>query len=92
MKADLPLCYMRKWILGIISSVSKKFRIELVSNINSSTIKNFIRSQIENDNVIISNEWQTYNWLNELFSVYQDKVHIHEAHDFGHGLEFADYI
>ena len=66
-------------VLGIISSVSKKFRIEVVSNRNSSTIKTFIRRHIETGNVIVSHGWQAYNWLNEPSSGYQHKV-------YGHGL------
>ena len=61
---------MQIWVLGIISSVSKKFRIEVVSNRNSATIKNFIRRHIETGNVIFSDGWQAYNWLNEPSSGY----------------------
>lgn len=86
------LCGMQIWLLGIISSVLKMFRIEVVSNRNSSTIKNFIRRHIETGNVIFSDGWQAYNWLNEPSSGYQHKVHIHGAHDFGYGLESIAHI
>ena len=59
------LCGTQIWVLGIISSVSKKFRIEVVSDRNTSTIKSFINRHIETGNVIVSDGWPSYNWLSE---------------------------
>ena len=67
------------WILGIIDTSSKEFRIEGSISRNSETLKKFINKIVKSGNTIISDHWVGYDFLDRMDSGY---THI----KFNHGM------
>jgi len=70
------------WVIGIIYSLNKKFRIEIIEDRNSESIKSFIKRHISTGNIIVCDGWMGYNWLDSNQWGYVHRKHIHGAHDF----------
>ena len=64
------------WVCGIINSLTKKYRVEVIENRNADTLEDFIRRFIFTGNIIVSDGWLGYNWLNANNSGYIHKVHM----------------
>ena len=80
------------WVCGIINFSTKNYRVGVIQNRNADTLDDFIRRFIFTGNIIVSNGWPGYNWLNENNSGYRHKVHVHGQDDFGFGLESTSII
>ena len=80
------------WVCGIINSLTKKYRLEVIENRNADNLEDFIRRFIFKWNIIVIDGWLGYNWLNANNSGYHHKVHVHRQHDFGFGSESTSII
>ena len=68
------------WLLGVINNTTKQFRIVGTLTRDANAISKFIKKFICPGNIIITDSWQAYNWLNEPNSGYS---HINFNHSFG---------
>ena len=80
------------WLLGIIDTASKDFRIEPVLNRDAETLKQFITRNVAKGNFIITEGWAGYNFLDSNDSGYTRKRHDHGDSDFGYGRESTSHI
>ena len=80
------------WLLGIINNNTKDFRIEGAYNRDTNTLSNFISTYVEKGNVIISDGWQGYNYLNSHDSGYQHLTFMHINGIFGQGIQSTSHI
>ena len=72
--------------MGIIDNESKQIRLEASLNRDSNTIKKFINKFIGYGNIIVSDGWSAYSWIDDNNSGYSHITHIHSGGDFGLGL------
>lgn len=76
-------------VIGLIDIGTKNIRLELVKQRNTEIIKNILHHFGKN-NTIISDGWETYDWIG--YHNYHHIVHVHGRHDFGHGNEYTSHI
>jgi hypothetical protein len=69
------------WLVGIINTQTKDFRLIPVYNRNYTILKNIITKFVEKGNVLISDAWAGYNGFSSA-----DSGYIHIVHNHGHGL------
>lgn len=79
------------WVIGAINTITKTFRIEPIKERNSSIIKTFINSYIEEGNHLICDGWGGYNVIDQM-NGYSKEVHNRGAGDFGIGIYSTSYI
>lgn len=93
MKPFFAIQYKKKiWLIGLINTPTKYFRIEEVTERTTNNIEKIIRHNISECNNIITDDITSSNWLNNGNSGYNHIIHIHLQNDFGHGEESTSYI
>lgn len=80
------------WVIGIINTHNKNLRLEVSYTRNADIIKKIIKTHIQTGNIIISDGWSGYHWLDQPFSGYIHSTHNHAAGDFGLGLDSTSHI
>ena len=80
------------WLVGLIDTNTKYFRIEAVKERDTETMERIICHHIGKGNNIITDGWGSYNWLDNPRFGYRRIIHIHGLHDFGFGNESTSYI
>ena len=80
------------WVIGIIDIATRKIRLEYVNNRNTDTIKKIINAHIKKGNIIVSDSWGGYAWLNDENSGYIHSTHIHAQGNFGNGNDSTSHI
>ena len=83
------------WLLAVINSQSKVFRIEGTFIRDATTIAKFIQiyiEKIEKRNAIVSDMWGGYRFLDEANSGYTHISHNHHNGIFGTGLQSTSHI
>ena len=80
------------WVIGIINTITKKFRLELSFTRDASVLKNIIQKHIKKGNVIVSDAWAGYNWLSDAQFGYAHHVHNHGHGDFGLGIDSTSHV
>ena len=73
------------WVLNIINTVNKDFRINVTLSRDTPNLKKFITYFVPPGNNIITDGWSSYNFLNELG--YSRLEHNHGRHSWGYGYE-----
>ena len=79
------------WILWVINTQTKEFRLEATLDRSEVTLKKFITKYIEEGNSIITYGCSGYNFLNNNPSYYHI-THIHGGGDFGFGIQSTSHI
>lgn len=77
------------WVLNIINTATKEFRIMVTLNRDTANLKKFITYFVPAGNNIITDKWSAYNFLNELG--YRRVEHDHGRHDWGYGYESTSH-
>ena len=80
------------WLIGLINTETKDFRIEAVLERNSEILEKIIRHHVSIGNNIITDGWSGYNWMDNPNSGFHRIIHVHGLHDFGHGAESTSHI
>ena len=80
------------WVIGIINTINKKIRLEVSYNRNTNVIKKIIKAHIATGNIITSEGWGGYSWIDQPFSGYIHSTHNHGNGDFGTGVESTSHI
>ena len=70
------------WVIGIINTHTKKLRLELSFERDTSTMKKIIKNLVQTGNIIVTDGWSAYLWLDLPFSGYIHSKHNHGAGDF----------
>ena len=50
-------------------------------------MKKIIRCHIKTGNIIVSDDWRSYHWLDDPYSGHVLSIHIHGTGDFGVGSD-----
>ena len=70
------------WVIGIINTHNKFLRMEFPTlEMLIDIIKKIIKTQLQAGNIIVSDSWSGYHWLDEPFSGYIHSIHNHEDGD-----------
>ena len=69
-------------VIGIINTIDKTIRLEVLYNLDEQAIKKIINTHIETGNNIISDGWVIYSWVYRPYSGYIYINHIHGVQDF----------
>ena len=80
------------WLLGIIRLSTKEFRIEAIFERDTATIKKVISKFVDKGNTIISDGWNSYNYLDNSEGGYIHVKHIHSSGSFGAGILSTSHI
>ena len=80
------------WLIGLVNTRNKNFRIEAVKSRDSDILEKIIRHHVGIGNNIVTDGWGAYNWMNSLNSGYHRIIHIHGHHDFGYGAESTSHV
>ena len=80
------------WVIGIIDTQSLNIRIEVSFDRGTATMKKIISKHIEQGNIIISDLWPAYNFLDDTNSVYRHITHNHLNGSFGVVANSSAYI
>ena len=81
------------WVIGIINTHNKFLRMEFPTlEMLIDIIKKIIKTQLQAGNIIVSDGWSGYHWLDEPFSSYIHSTHNHGAGDFWLGLDSTSHI
>ena len=80
------------WLIGLINTRNKNFRIEAVKIRDSHILEKIIRHHVGKGNNVVTDRWGVYNWINSHNSGYNRIIHIHEYHDFGYGAESTSHV
>lgn len=80
------------WLIRLINTNTKYFRIEAVKEWNSEILEKIIRHHNGRGNTIITDGWPSYSWLNQNKSGYHHIVHILGRHDFGFGEQSTSHV
>ena len=73
------------WVIGIIDTKSLNIRIEVSFYRDTTTMKKIISKHIEQGNIIISDLWKAYNFLDDAKSGYRNITQNHYIGSFGIG-------
>ena len=79
------------WLLGIVNTTTKQFRVEGTYSRDGNTITKIISKHIASGNFIITDGWSDYNYLDNDNSGYANIKHNHGG-DFGLGRESTSHI
>ena len=71
------------WVVGLINIDTNSIRLEVVENRNSETMKEIIIKHAGEGNIINSDSWSAYNFLDNSDSGYQHNVYNHSNGIFG---------
>ena len=81
------------WVVGVIKNNNLNlFRCNITTIRDSQYLNNFIRSLIQPGNVIVSEGWSTYSFLNNINSGYNNLTFNHGHGNFGHGINTTSHI
>lgn len=80
------------WALGIINTHNKKFRLEITKIRNNEILAKFVYIHVKPKNIIVSDGWWGYTFLNNNNRGYDHHVHNHGHGDFGTGYDSTSYI
>ena len=80
------------WVIGLINTVSKEFRLIPTFKRDSIALKEIIHKYVKRGNYIISDGWQGYSWISEPNSGYYHITHVHGHGQFGYGDESTSHI
>ena len=80
------------WLIGLINTRNKKFRIEAVKRRDSEIMQKIIKQHIGTGNNIVTDGWGAYGWMDANNSGYNRIIHIHGHHDFGYGEESTSHV
>ena len=81
-----------KRLIGIINNRSREIRREIVDNRTTETMKNIINRYIPKGNIIVTDDFASYRWLDDPSSGYAHSVHNHGHGNFGSGLDSTSHI
>ena len=84
--------YEQIWLIGLINTRNKNFRIEAVKSRDSHILEKIIRHHVGTGNNVVTDRWGAYNWMNSHNSGYNRIIHIHGHHDFGYGSESTFHV
>ena len=81
------------WVISLIDTSSHKIRLEISKDRNTETMKKIIIIK-HNDigNIIITDSWLAYNWLDELNNGYVNIKYNHSTGGFSSGLNSSSII
>ena len=82
----------QQWVVGLVNTSTNAFRIELEDSRDASNLKAIINKHILNGNVIVTHQWNGYNFLNLNDSEYTHIVHNHSRGSFGMGIASTSRI
>ena len=77
------------WVLNLVNTTTKDFRLVVTKNRNTETLQKFICKYIPPGNNIVTDGWNGYNFLNNIG--YTRYMHNHSRGDFGRGRESTSY-
>ena len=80
------------WLLGVVNNSTKQFRIVGTLSRDANAISKFIKKFILPGNIIISDSWGGYNWLNHPNSGYKHISFNHSSGSFGSGLTSTSHM
>ncbi len=80
------------WVVGMINSETKNLRLEIVENRNATTLQKMIEKHVFNGNIIVSDAWSGYSFLNDIHSCNIHHVYNHGRGNFGRGLDSTSHI
>ena len=80
------------WLIGLIDTNNKYFRIEAVKDRGTETMKKIICHHIDIGNNIITDGWGSYQWLDNPIYGYRRIIYIHGNLDFGFTHESTSQI
>lgn len=80
------------WVVGIINTRNKKIRLEVTFVRNADTLKKIVTKHVKVDNILVTDQWPCYIWINYPNSGYIHSVHNHGHDDFCRGLESTSNI
>ena len=83
---------IQQWVVGLLNTQTKNFRIELVDAREQTTLKTIITKHVLPGNNIVTVSWPGYNFLNDNDSGYIHIVHNHSIGHFGSGIESTSII
>ena len=79
-----PFIYMngaQVWVLVILRQLRNFFWIDIIKERNANNIEKFIKKFVPSNNLIITDGWSEYSWLERQNSNYNHIVHSHSAGD-----------
>lgn len=68
------------------------YALELVQNRNQETLKAIIEKHVKKGNIIISDSWAGYHFLDSIDSGYTRHIYNHGHGNFGHGIDSTSRI
>ena len=80
------------WVIGIINIASRKIRLDFSYDRNTNTMKKIIGAHVQKGNIIVSDNWGGYRWLDEVNSGYFHSTHTHSLGNFGSGTDSTSHI
>ena len=78
--------------MGICDNVAKDFRLEASYNKNSATLKEFITSNVDVGNELVTDCWNGHAFLDLPNSGYLRIQHILGGIDFGYGVKSTSHV
>ena len=66
-------------------------RLEITELRNTETMKKIISTHVKKGNIIVSDAWAAYSWLDDMNSGYIHHVHNHGHGDFGFGIDSTSH-
>ena len=82
----------RVWILGITENDILDYKIVVSKKRDAETMKNLIYSFIPEGNIIVTDAWSSYDFLDNPDSIYIRYRQVHRLRDWGEGLESTSHI
>ena len=73
------------WVLNIINTINKKYRISITLSRDTPHLKKFITIYVSPENNIITKGWNSYNFINNLG--YRRLEHNHGRNNWEYGYE-----
>ena len=80
------------WVIGLIDTNSKKFRLIPSFSRDGPKLKSIITKYVMRGNIIITDSWSGYNWISEPNSGLVHITHNHSLNQFGYGDESTSNI
>ena len=80
---------MAIWVVNVIDTNTKEFRLEVTKSREAINLKKFISKFIPPGNFIITDGWAGYSWLND--NGYERLEHNHGRNDWGSGNEATSH-
>lgn len=80
------------WVIGLIETTNKDFRLVLARNRDADTIKTFVERTIPIGNCLVTDGWDGYDWADIQNSGYIRYLHIHGHNDWWRGQDSTSHI